>query len=222
MADDTTPVETATPTAPSNDTGTAATPPQVTSSADVEAAKKAAEQATLRANQLENENKRLKEAQDAATTKQLEEKEEFKTLYEKTQAQLNELTAAQESAARQTQLTEATNSVLKDYPAEVVDIAKTAGLALSDDSETAQTALKEKLDAIKSKVGGGTSVSGNNPSNPVQSTATREQLTTRGEDGISPLAWAGAKGDESVARKYVGSLNAVKEMRRLAGLSPKE
>lgn len=220
--DDTTTVETATPQAPSNEPGTAATPPVVTSSADVEAAKKAAEQATLRANQLENENKRLKEAQEAAATKQLEEKEEFKTLYEKTQAQLTELTSANESAARQTQLTSATETVLKDYPPEVVDIAKTAGLSLGDDSETAQTAFKEKLDAIKAKVGGGSPVASNNPSTPAQQELTREQLTTRGEDGISPLAWAGAKGDESVARKYAGTLSAVKEMKRMAGYGPKQ
>lgn len=214
---DTTPVETA-PVAPSNEPATVATPPVVTSNADVEAAKKAAEQATLRANQLENENRKLKEAQDAAATKQLEEKEEFKTLYEKTQAQLNELTTAQESSARQAQLSTATETVLKDYPAEVVDIAKTAGLALSDDSEASQTLLKEKLDAIKAKVAPGTTVTSNNPSNPTQPQLTREQLVMKGDDGVSPMAWAGAKGDESVARKFAGSLSAVKEMKRMAGL----
>lgn len=218
MAEDTTPVETGTPQAPSNEPATAAAPTQVNSSADVEQAKREAEQARIRANQLENENKKLKEAQDELQRKQLEEKEEFKTLYEKTQAQLDEITATQESQARQAQLTEATNGVLKEYPAEVVDIAKTAGLALSDDSETAQTALKEKLDAIKAKVGGGTAVTSNNASTPAQQELTREQLVTKGEDGVSPLAWAGAKGDESVARKFAGSLEAVKEMKRMAGI----
>lgn len=219
MAEDTTPVvETATPEAPSNDTGTTATPPQVTSSADVEAAKREAEQAKIRANQLENENRKLKEAQEEAQRKQLEEKEEFKTLYEKTQAQFDELKSAQESAQRQTELASATESVLKDYPAEVVEIAKTTGLSLSDDSEASQAALKEKLDAIKSKVAPGTTVTSNNPSNPTEPQLTREQLVTKGEDGVSPMAWAGAKGDESVARKFAGSLNAVKEMKRMAGL----
>lgn len=218
MADDTTPVETATPTAPSNEPGTAAVPPVDNSSADVETAKREAEQARIRANQLENENKKLKEAQAELDRKSLEEKEEFKTLYEKTQAQLDEIKATQENANRQAQLTEATNTVFKDYPAEVVELAKTAGLSLSDDSETAQTALKEKLDAFKVKITPGSTVTSNNPSTPTQQELTREQLVTKGEDGVSPLAWAGAKGDESVARKFAGSLNAVKEMKRMAGV----
>lgn len=218
MADDTTPVETATPMAPSNEPGTAAVPPVDNSSADVETAKREAEQATIRNRQLENENKRLKEEQEATQRKQLEEKEEFKTLYEKTQAQLDEIKASQESATRQIQLTEATNTVFKGYPTEVVELAKTAGLSLSDDSEASQTALKEKLDAFKAKVIPGSTVTSNNPSTPTQQELTREQLVTKGEDGVSPLAWAGAKGDESVARKFAGSLNAVKEMKRMAGI----
>lgn len=218
---DTTPVETAATVAPSNETGTVTTPSVVTSNADVEAAKKAAEQATLRANQLENENRKLREAQEAADRQKLEEKEEWKTLAEKAQSQLNELTQERERASRQAELTNATDSVLKDYPAEVIDIAKTAGLALNDDGEAAQAAFKEKLDAIKAKVSPGTAVTSNNPSTPAAQTATREQLLARGDDGISALAWAGAKGDESVARNFAGSLNAVKEMRRMAGLPPK-
>jgi len=211
--------ETVTPEAPSNAPGTTTTPPPVvTSSADVEAAKRAAEQATLRANQLENENKRLKDAQDAATRTQLEEKEEFKLLYEKTQAQLNELTATQESAARTTQLASATETVLKEYPTEVIDIAKAAGLSLVDDSETAQTAFKARLDVIKSKVSPGTTVTANNPHTPAASDADRQTLVAAGADGVSPLAWAGAKGDASVARKYVGGLSAIKEMKRMAGV----
>jgi chromosome segregation ATPase len=217
MADTPQAGETVTPTAPSNEPGTTTTPPVVTSSADVEQAKRDAEAQRLRANQLQNELDKAKQAQDEAQRKQLEEKEEFKTLYEKTQAQLNEITAAQENATRQTQLASETETLLKDYPTEVAKIAKTAGLVLSDDSDASKAALKVKLDELKSTVSPGTIVTSNNPSNPSEPQLTREQLVTKGEDGVSPMAWAGAKGDESVSRKFAASLNAVKEMKRMAG-----
>src|SRR6185437_14544568 len=57
--------ETVTPEAPSNSTGTTTAPVTDNSSADVEAAKKEAEQARMRANQLENELKKVKDVEAA-------------------------------------------------------------------------------------------------------------------------------------------------------------
>lgn len=188
------------------------------SAAEVERLRKEKEQADLRIRQLQNEAEARKKADAEAEAKRLEEKEEYKTLYESTQEKLQSLESAQQNAERQAQLSSATDSIYKDYSPEVVDVAKTAGLVLTDDSEASQTALKEKLDSIKSKVAPGLAVTSNNPSDPAQAQVTREQLVTKGDDGISPLAWAGAKGDETVARKYAGSLEAVKQMKRNAGL----
>jgi hypothetical protein len=209
--------ETVTPQAPSNETGTTSAPPQVNTSADVEAAKREAEQARIRANQLENELKKREEADAAARQKQLEEKEEFKTLYEQTQARLKEIEDGQAAQERQSALNSATETVLKDYPANVQEVAKTAGLALSDDSEAAQAVLKEKLDAIKTQVGAvSPTPSSNNPHQPAPGVTDRHELTKRNEQGISPMAAAGANGDDRVIKSYIRDLPAIKRMKEIA------
>lgn len=211
MAD---PVATTDPTAtsaPSNDPSNAPAPNGDNSSADVEQAKKAAEQATMRANQLANELQKIKDSQSEAERKQLEEKEEYKALYEKNDAELKKLREEREANERQAQLTTSTESVFKDYPADVVDVAKTAGLGLTDDSEAARTSLKERLDAIKEKVNPkGTPVASNNPSDPAPANPDRAKL-------VQDMAIKGAAGDDSAAMQYIGGLSAIDEMRRQAG-----
>lgn len=202
---DTTPVETVTPEAPSNETGNTNTPSQVTVSADVEAAKKEAEQAKLRAAQLANENAKLKEAQEAIQRKQLEEKEEFKTLYEQTQARLAEIENEKAEQERKSLLEQASQNVLKDYPANVVELAKTTGLSLSDDSEAAVAIFKEKLDAIKSQVGAVATPSANNPHNPAPAAATHEELMARMRGG-----------DKAATYEYIRELPAIKRMKEIA------
>jgi hypothetical protein len=218
--DDTTPVETA-PVAPSNEPSTTSAPPVDNTSAVVEAAKKEAEQARIRANQLENENAKMKADQEAAQRKQLEEKEEFKTLYEKTQARLDELTAAQEEALRKQELTAATDELLKAYPTNVVEIAQTAGISLTDDSDAAKAVFKEKLDTLTTKVGSGTpTINPNNPGVSTDAPFDRSSLTVKGEKGVSEMALASARGDDAPITKYINSLSAIKEMKRQAGINP--
>lgn len=209
--------ETVTPVAPSNETGTPVAPPVVNNSADVETAKRDADQARLRANQLENENRKLKEAQDETQRKQLEEKEEFKKLYEQTQSQLKEIQDAQAVSERQKELSTATETVFKDYPENVVSLAKTTGLGLSDDSEAAQTILKEKLDAIQKQVGTSAKPVPNNPHNPGPQVTERSELVSRQNlfEG-SQMALASAKGDQSVIKSYIKDLPAIKRMKEIA------
>lgn len=186
----------------------------------------AAELARLRVevqevNLYKNKVAELERKQADDERKQLEESENWKALAEKNAAENKELRDAQDREARQTALKTATDIVLKDYPENVIKLAQTTGLALNDDSEEAKATFKEKLDAIKETVGSGAPISANNPHQPVASEVNRVELVTRGADGVSPMAMAGAKGDDSVARKYVGSLPQIEEMRRMAGLSPK-
>jgi predicted nuclease with TOPRIM domain len=189
----------------------------VNSSADVEAAKKEALQAQLRANQLANENAKLIAEQEAIRQKQLEEKEEFKTLYEQTQSKLNEIQEAQAAVERQGQLSSATQEVLKDYPANVQELAKTVGLSLTDDSEASKAVLKEKLDSLHKQVGGTVTAAGsNNPRQLPPQDVNRQELTTRNSDGISPMAMASARGDESVVRSYIKGLPAIERMKEIA------
>lgn len=206
MAEDTTTVETVTPAAPSNEPGT--TPAPVTdnkSSDELEAARKEAEQAKMRANQLANQLAEKEKAETAARQKQLEEKEEFKTLYEQTQSRLKEIEEAQAAQERQEELKEATEIVFKDYPANVVEVAKTAGLSLSDDSEASRVLLKEKLDAIKDKVPGSPTPRANNPHSPAPAAPEKTELVNRMRNG-----------DESATREYIRNLPSIQRMKELA------
>jgi len=197
--------ETVTPEAPSNSTGTTTAPVTDNSSADVEAAKKEAEQARMRANQLENELKKVKDAEAAAKQKQLEEKEEFKTLYEQTQSQLDELKRNAEAAERQAELSKASQDVLKEYPQNVQELAKTAGLTLTDDSEEAVKALKDKLDTFKNTLGTGSTPRANNPRviSPEQATHEETMAKIRG-------------GDKQALSGYIQELPAIKRMKEIA------
>lgn len=196
--------ETVTPEAPSNEPGTVAAPVVDNSNADVEAAKKEAEQARIRANQLENELKKLREAEEAAKAKQLEEKEEFKTLYEQTQARLKEIEEANVAAERNAELSKATESIYAEYPSNVIELAKTAGLSLSDDSEESVNALKAKLDTFKATVGSPTP-SANNPRPLTPEVATKEELLQRMRGG-----------DKTATLAYIRELPGIKRMKEIA------
>jgi hypothetical protein len=176
------------------------------------------EQARMRNNQLANDLEKAQKAEADRQKKQLEDKEEFKTLYEQTQSKLDELESSRRANEQKTALAQASEELFKDYDANVIDIAKTTNLSLSEDTDEARNALKEKLDAIKAKVAPSTNnkVTSNNQSNPVQGTINRSDLTARAADGSSPMAIAGAKGDDSVVLSYIHELPAIKRMREIA------
>jgi len=221
MPDTTEPVETGNagtsqttvqPAAP--DTGNAPDP-------EVERLRKEKEQADMRARQLENELKAKNEAEAEAKRKQLEEEAEYKTLYEKTQADLKAMQDTQEAEKRKTELTKATEEIFKEYPKEVVDLANTAGLGLSDNSEAAQTALKEKLDAFKAKVAPTTEAGGANPqanpSAPAETGQTsglgrpRSLGVDTGEVTIQPEA------NKQKVHEYLDGLQSIKQMKLDSG-----
>lgn len=192
--------------APSNEPSTTTAPPQVNSSVDVEAAKREAEQARIRANQLQNQLDKIQKEQEAAQQKQLEEKEEFKTLYEQTQSRLKEIEETQSAQERAKELSAATEEVFKAYPTNVVELAKTAGLSLSDDSEAAQASLKEKLDAFQKQVGSSTPrPSANNPHTPAPAEPARAELLGRMKAG-----------DATATSEFIKNLPAVQRMKEIA------
>lgn len=217
--DDTTQVETASSSAPSNESGTTTAPIQDNrSSAELEAIRKELEQSRMRANQLANQLEDKAKAEAEAVKKQLEEKEEFKTLYEQTQSRLRDIEESQKVQEREKELTQATETIFKDYSSDVVDVAKTAGLSLADDSEASITALKEKLDTFKAKFGGANpSPTSNNNHNPVPSSTDRNQLVNRQNrfEG-SPMSQASAKGDDTIIRQYIHDHPAIQKMKDIA------
>lgn len=143
-------------------------------------------------------------AEAAARQKQLEEKEEYKTLYEQSQSKLKEIEDATAEAVRKDELKKATESLYAEYPANVVELAKTAGLALSDDSEEAQAALKQKLDTFKSTIGTPTP-SANNPRPVSPESATREELLQRMRGG-----------DKAATLAYIRENPGIKRMKEIA------
>lgn len=185
-----------------------------TNSAEFEQLKKQMDQEKMRANQLANQLAEKDKAETAARQKQLEEKEEFKTLYEQTQSQLNEIKKTQQEAEQKAALTTATADVFKDYSQPVVELAQTAGLSLTEDTDEARKALKEKLDTFKSKLPSG-GVSSNNPHQPAENTNSAE-LTKRNEDGASPMALAAAKGDLRPTYEYIRGLPAIARMKEIS------
>lgn len=172
----------------------------------VEQARKEAEQLRMRANQLENELKKAKEAEESRKLKELEDKEEWKKLADQRQARLDELESEREREETQKALSTATDSIYSEFSEEVVEVAKEAGLGVSDDSDEARQALKEKLERISKRVTSNSKPSGNNQPKPSQD--TNAQLLERMRYG-----------DKEARKQVMSNIPAVQEMRRQAGLT---
>lgn len=172
-------------------------------------AKKIAQQAQMRAQQLENAEAARKKADEEARQKQLEENEEYKTLYEREKAQREELIQEREQEAQSEALKKAKQEVLNGFSSEVLEIAEATGLSLYDDSEESKAELKAKLEVISSKVGNTTKkVMGNN---------TKDETTDGNEDYIKMRF-----SDVSIAREArknaISKLPALEEMRKISGM----
>lgn len=199
-----------------------AEPKNNSGSDDTTALRAELEKATMRANQLANEAKKRDEADAEKRRKELEDKEEYKALYDKADAELREIREKAERETRSKTLADASRDVLKDYPKEVQEIADTAGIGLTDDSEAARASLKAKLDSIKEKVKSPSTASPTNPYNPAAASPELSTLVTVDpEIGGSPMAYAAAKGDPRPALYYISGLAAIQEMKRQAGYKPR-
>jgi hypothetical protein len=153
----------------------------------------------MRANQLENELKKFKDAQEQAKAKELEEKEEYKTLYEQSQAELNRQREEREQSERQKTLSAEKDALLADFPEAVKAIADEAGLQLTDDSDEAKATFKAKLDKISEQVGDTAKVTPNN---------TRSNTTEKSREEL--LAEYRKTGDPSLMAAAISNLNFVK------------
>lgn len=212
--DDTTPaVETANPQAPSNGTSTVSAPSQDNSNVSVEAAKKEAEQARMRANQLENELAKIKADQAAARQKQLEENEQWKTLAEERQAELDMVKADQSQKEETARLQAETKTLLDEYPLAVRELAETAGLSLPEDSDEAKAKLKAKLDTFAQKVSASAKVEPNNPAPTPDAQPDREKAVRTLQLNNIP-----SKARREAEKTAIGSLETLKVMRAQAGI----
>lgn len=208
MSDTTQKVETAKTEAPSNEvTPTAAPVANAVDPAEVERLRKEAEQARMRANQLENELKKKAEEEEAARLKQLEEQNEWKSVAEQNKAKLEALEAEREAEQRAKELRTATKEVYSQFPDEVKELAEEMGVGLNDATEEAKEALKQRLEKIQAKVVTEKKVTPNNPSNPVQPTQNKEELLERAKFG-----------DRTAQTQVISNLPGVQAMRKMAGL----
>jgi len=145
--------ETINPEAPSNNANPTATPQvNAVDTAEVERLRKEKEQADMRIRQLENEAKKRQEADEATRLTQLEEQNEWKTVAEQTKARLEALEQEKEAEQRSKELSQATNSVLAEFPDAVKEIAKETGLGVTDATEEAQAAFRTKLESINKQL----------------------------------------------------------------------
>lgn len=185
-----------------NNTNPSVTTPVVNTDAN-ELLRKEAEQAKMRANQLENELKKFREAQEADKTKQLEEKEEYKTLYEQNNAELERIRQEREQSERQALLTKEKSTVLAEYPDAVREIAEETGLSLVDDSEEAKTEFKAKLDKIAERVGTTARVTPNN-TRTVTNDKSRDELIKEFRETGDPNAMNAAINGLSFVKPFTG------------------
>lgn len=147
-----------------------------------------------------------------ARAKKLEEEGQLKEALAVERAEkqrlLDERTAAEERAA----LTQSTEEVLSKFSPAVVDIAKTAGLSLVDDSDEAKTSLEAKLNDIAGKLGSTAKVEANNPSVSTPPAESREALVgAMGDPSLRPHE------REKVANKFISGLDSVKAMKASVG-----
>ena len=196
----------------SNDTSTAATPAMDTSN-EVESLRKAKEQAEMRANQLANQLAAKEKAEADARSKKLEEEGQLREALETERAARLKLETERDTAQTRALLEQGTNEVLSKYNPAVIEIARTAGLSLVDDSDEAKASLTEKLDSIASKVGGSAKIQANNPAPTVQTPTSREELVGKmSNPDLSP------RNRDALGRQAIGDLSALKEMRKNAGI----
>lgn len=173
-------------------------------------AKKIAEQAQMRARQLENEKATREKADEEARHKQLEENEEYKILYEREKAQREELLSEREKEVQEATIAAAKKEVLNGFSSEVLEIAEATGLSLYDSSDEAKAQLKAKLEIIASKVGNtDKKVIGNN---------TRDETPGADNDYLRMRF-----SDVSIAREArksaISKIPALEEMRKISGMT---
>lgn len=129
----------------------------------LEEERKAREQATMRANQLENEKKAREEEEAKREAQKLEEQNQYKELYEQEKAKREAEEADREERERKAEIEKAKQSILGEVSEAARETAKELGLDLTDSSDEAQAAFKEKLAKLDKRVAANGNVAPNNP-----------------------------------------------------------
>jgi hypothetical protein len=174
------------------------------------------EQAEMRARQLENEKLAREKTDEETRRKKLEEDNEFKILYERSESQRVELEKEAERTKKQSSINTEKAAILTNYPSQVIEIANLSGLTLNDDTDEAKSELKTKLDTISAKLGVKPKVVGNNGN---ISTPTGQEDRAK---MLQRMRYSDNKTSSDAKHAVIGSLSVLNEMRKNAGLQPRE
>lgn len=187
-----------TPATPSNEPSPSGTPaptePVKTDDGEVERLRKEIAQRELRERQLANELEAERKAKAEAEADKLKENEEFKTLYEQSEAKLKAYEAEQEEAKTKAELKSAEDEILGEYDEAVRKEAKELGFSLTDTTDESKTILKNRLDKIKGMV----SNERITPNNPAPNQKAKPSFEN--DKGVIEGEVQGSKFDEIVAQ----------------------
>lgn len=199
--------ETAKTEEPKNDGSNASTSNgNASDPAEAERLRKEAEQARMRANQLENELKAIREKEEEAKQKQLEEQNEWKQVAEQKDARLKELEREREEAELKEALQKKQSEVFSEFSDEVRELAEDAGVSLQAADDEAAEKLRATLTKLSNRVGNSGSVTENNPNQPKPKQLSREELLAQHaktpspklvDEAISQIAWVQSKKQQS-------------------------
>lgn len=184
--------------------------PQVntTDNGEVEKLRKELEQAQMRANQLNNQLEAKAKAEEEARQKQLEDQNEFKSLYEQEKTKREAIENERQEAETKQALRLSEETIFAEFDPTAIEVAKEAGLSLTDDSDEAKAALKAKLEKIAQKVVTTNKVTPNNPGAQPENHEERAQLVQ-----------AMRAGNHQARDKVVRELSSLDLMRKQAGYS---
>jgi hypothetical protein len=150
-----------------------ATPPQGTPpkednalQTEVERLRKEREQIEMERNMLRKKLEAEEKAKAETAAKELEEKEEFKTLYEQEKEARLALEQEAEEKARKAEVNSKKAEVLAEFPQDVKELADEFGYELIATDDETVAAYKAKLLKVQEKISQGQAVGPNNPSGP--------------------------------------------------------
>jgi hypothetical protein len=158
------------PSAPAGDNATA--------TADAQALAAQMQKLEMERNLLRKKVDAAEKAERERQQKELEDKEEWRTIAEQNKAELEALRKEREEAETKSARDAATAEVFKDYSDNVIAVAKTTGLSANSGSDEDKAALKTKLDEIQKTVGSGApKITGSNPAPASTPTVDGKKLT---------------------------------------------
>lgn len=133
---------------------------------EVERLRKEREQIEMERNLLRKKLEAEEKAKAEAEAKQLEEQQEFKTLYEQEKERREAIEREQADKEEKQALAEAKATVLAEFSTEVRELADELGFELTANDDDSVAAFKDKLGKLQAKTSSEAKVTPNNPSGP--------------------------------------------------------